>query len=140
MSSRDQTTIGRARAGSRFSSRLLKAYIAVSVAFAILVFVNTRITVDTLAGHDDGLFMTIGRHLSQGQWLGPFNQYTLMKGPGYPAFLAVANWFGLPLTLAHVLLLCASIVFVVMLCRPVRQVEPAYLPRSSLCCCGIRYF
>jgi hypothetical protein len=117
MSRLDQTRIGQARAGSRFPFRLLKAYIAVSAIFSILVFVNARITVDTLAGHDDGLFMAIGRHLSQGQWLGPFNQYTLMKGPGYPAFLAVANWFGLPLTLAHVLFLCTSIVFVVMLCR-----------------------
>jgi hypothetical protein len=47
------------------------------------------------ATHDDGLFMALGRSLAEGHWLGDFNQFTLMKGPGFPAF--VNNWLGIPI-------------------------------------------
>ena len=46
------------------------------------------------APHDDGLFLALGQSLAEGKWLGSFNQFTLMKGPGYPAFLALIHWIG----------------------------------------------
>jgi hypothetical protein len=53
--------------------------------------------------HDDGLFIRLGFELATSGWLGDFNQYTLMKGPGYPLFLALSSWLGTPITLAQVL-------------------------------------
>ena len=37
---------------------------------------------------DDYLYVRIAGYLAHGQWLGPFDQYTLLKGPAYPAFIA----------------------------------------------------
>lgn len=51
--------------------------------------------------HDDGLFMRLGENLASGRWLGPFNQFTLMKGPGYAVFLALSSLSGLPVSAAH---------------------------------------
>lgn len=45
-------------------------------------------------GHDDGLFIKLGASIANGQWLGPFNNLTLAKGPGYPLFLALAHFSG----------------------------------------------
>jgi len=42
--------------------------------------------------------MRLGKSLAKPGWLGPFDQMTLMKGPGYPFFLAVSHWTGLPVT------------------------------------------
>src|SRR6516164_7767786 len=73
----------------------------------VIVMVHTPLAVLADAMHDDGLFMTLGRHLAAGEWLGAFNQFTLMKGPGYPAFLALSHWLGISASLAHALLHCA---------------------------------
>ncbi len=59
------------------------------------------------------LFISLGRFLAQGKWLGPFNQFTLMKGPGYPAFLALSHWLGISITLAHALFHCAAVLIFV---------------------------
>lgn len=61
------------------------------------------------AGHDDGLYMRLAANLVAGHWLGEFNQYTLMKGPGYPAFLALSSLSGLPVSATHALLQSAAI-------------------------------
>ncbi len=71
----------------------------------------------TVGDHDDGLDMALGRHLSQGEWLGPYNQFTLLKGPGYPAFLAVVSWLGISVSLAHALFHCAAISLFLAVCR-----------------------
>ena len=86
--------------------------IALSLAY-VIVRVHAPLTLYPGAPHDDGLFMSLGRSLAEGHWLGPYNQFTLMKGPGYPAFLAVANWLGISVSLAHALFYCAAAVFFV---------------------------
>src|SRR5229473_1721983 len=53
--------------------------------------------------HDDGTFIDHGRWLAEGKWLGTFNSFTLAKGPGYPIFLAISFWLGVPATFAHAL-------------------------------------
>jgi hypothetical protein len=80
----------------------------------IFVSVHTPLNIRADGPHDDGLFISLGLYLSEGQWLGPFDQFTLMKGPGYPAFLAVNYWLGIPITLGHALLHCAAVVFFVV--------------------------
>ena len=59
-----------------------------------LLFLHTLV-------YDDGLFMRLAINLARGAWLGHFDQLTLVKGPGYPTFLAVTGWFGIPLSAAH---------------------------------------
>jgi hypothetical protein len=87
-----------------------------------IVAVHTPITLWPEAGHDDGLYMLLGRYLSEGKWLGPFNQFTLMKGPGYPAFLALSHWLGISASLAHALFHCFAVtIFVVVAHRIVKS-------------------
>lgn len=53
------------------------------------------------AGHDDRLFIELAQHLVRGEWLGPYNELTLAKGPFYPLFIAAAFLAGVPLFLAQ---------------------------------------
>jgi hypothetical protein len=83
----------------------------------VIVLANTPISVLPIAGHDDGYYMRFGRLIAEGHWLGPYDQYTLMKGPGYPLFLALANWLGLSVTLAQALFHCTAVIFFATVCR-----------------------
>ena len=56
------------------------------------------------APHDDTLFVGLALNILQGEWLGSYDQFTLMKGSGYPLFIAFSNVIGLPLILAQELL------------------------------------
>jgi hypothetical protein len=56
-----------------------------------------------IAGHDDALYMRLATSIATATWLGGFDQFTLMKGPGYPVFLAISSISGLPLTATHAL-------------------------------------
>jgi hypothetical protein len=58
--------------------------------------------------HDDRLFVDLAAHLLDGQWLGPYNQFTLAKGPMFPLFIAGTFWLGLPLLLSQQLLYAAA--------------------------------
>ena len=46
---------------------------------------------------DDRLYLRTATSLAQGRWLGAFDQYTLLKGPAYPAFIAAMYRAGVPL-------------------------------------------
>ena len=46
---------------------------------------------------DDRLYLRTASYLAQGRWLGPFDQFTLLKGPAYPAFVAAMYRSGVPL-------------------------------------------
>jgi len=56
------------------------------------------------APHDDTLFVGLALNILEGEWLGAYNQFTLMKGSGYPLFIALSNILGLPLILSQELL------------------------------------
>ncbi|GLQ49268.1 hypothetical protein ACFFJT_20115 [Dyella flava] len=75
----------------------------------LFIAMNTPLVLMTWQIYDDGLFVRLAQYLAKGQWLGPFNQFTLMKGPGYPLFLAFNYWVGLPITLTRALLFCAAV-------------------------------
>ena len=62
------------------------------------------------AGGDDGLFVKLARSLGAGQWLGPFDNLTLVKGMFYPLFILGAFLAGLPLKIAeHLVYLAAAL-------------------------------
>jgi hypothetical protein len=93
------------------------SYIGILCLLYTLVAVHTPLTLYPTAIGDDGTYMLSGQFLSAGNWLGPFDVITLMKGPGYPAFLAAANWLGTPVSLAQALFHCATIVVVVTIAQ-----------------------
>lgn len=70
------------------------------------------------ADHDDALFVRLAQHLVRGEWLGPYDQLTLAKGPAYPLFIAAAFWAGLPLFLAQQLLYTGASAALVRAVRP----------------------
>ena len=73
------------------------------------------------AGHDDRLFIELAQHLVRGEWLGPYNELTLAKGPFYPLFIAASFSLGVPLFLAqHLFYIAACALFV-------RAVRPAVI-------------
>ncbi|HVT71769.1 MAG TPA: hypothetical protein VHD61_01425 [Lacunisphaera sp.] len=56
------------------------------------------------AEYDDMLFLRLAHHLLRGEWLGPYSQLTLAKGPMYSLFIAGVFLTGVPLFFAqHVL-------------------------------------
>jgi hypothetical protein len=93
------------------------SYIGALCLLYTLVALHTPLTLYPTAMGDDGTFMLSGQYLSAGDWLGPFNSFTLMKGPGYPAFLAVANWLGMPVSFAQALFHSATIVVLVTIAQ-----------------------
>jgi hypothetical protein len=58
--------------------------------------------------HDDHLFLDLAGHVINGEWLGPYTQMTLAKGPLFSVFVAAVFWIGLPLLLAQQLLYVVS--------------------------------
>lgn len=78
------------------------------VAGFVVAFSSRPVTVLANAAIDDALFMKLGQQLASGRWLGPYDALTLAKGPGFPAFLALANITGLAYPLALALTYAAS--------------------------------
>jgi hypothetical protein len=48
---------------------------------------------------DDLLYARLANAILDGQWLGPFDQFTLARGPGFPVFLALLQLLHVPLNL-----------------------------------------
>jgi hypothetical protein len=53
--------------------------------------------------------MRLATSLANGRWLGRFSELTLIKGPGYPLFLAINSWLGIPISLAHAAFYCLAL-------------------------------
>lgn len=89
----------------------LRRVLALAAAILFVVFTRLPVAIHADYPHDDGLFMALGERLASGEWLGAYSQFTLIKGPGYPLFLAFNSWLGLPVTLSHALFHCGAIGF-----------------------------
>lgn len=82
---------------------LIAGMAASSLAYVVLCM-HLPLTLLADAGFDDFLFVQHGMSIISGQWLGPYSQMTLAKGPGYPLFLAASAVLGLPISLSQALL------------------------------------
>jgi hypothetical protein len=59
--------------------------------------------------HDDLMFVRLANSLLQGNWLGEFTNYNLIKTPGFAFWMAISKIIGIPLLLfTHTLYLLAS--------------------------------
>ena len=72
----------------------------------------------TYTPHDDYLFVKLAKHILSGVWLGPYDQVTLVKGPVYPLFIALAHHTGMPLLLVQHLLYSAICILATLALRP----------------------
>ncbi len=84
------------------SRKIISKYSYLIVILLKLAFVSAQqMTALTAAGHDDALFIKLAYSISYGNWLGPYDSLTLVKGFGYPLFIAITNIFGIPLFFAQ---------------------------------------
>jgi hypothetical protein len=81
-------------------ARLLLVAAGLLLAGFVIAFGARPAIVYSPADLDDGLFIQLGQSLASGRWLGHYNERILVKGIGFPVFLALANLSGLPLPLA----------------------------------------
>ena len=75
------------------------------------------VSIYTGAAHDDAWFITSAEKILSGQWLGVFDQMTLIKGLGYSYFLAFNNLIGFPITLSLALIYLIACLFFVNVLR-----------------------
>lgn len=85
--------------------------------------VQAQDLIATSTPHDDYLFIRLARNILDGEWLGPYDQFTLIKGPGFPLFIAAAHIAGIPLMLAEHLLYSLFCVITVLAIKPLFQVR-----------------
>ncbi len=83
-----------------------------------LWLVDAQDLLATYTPHDDYLFVRLAKSILNGEWLGPYDQVTLVKGPGYPLFLAFAHHTGLPLLLVQQLLYGLICVLAIVAIKP----------------------
>ena len=83
------------------------AFAAAGLAYVAL-YLHLPVGVLADAQFDDAWFFGRAHDLAAGRWLGPFSQMTLMKGPGYPLFLALCYALGVSAILAQALLHLAA--------------------------------
>lgn len=81
---------------------------AAAAAVYVFVYVYTPLVIMTWQNYDDSLYVKLGQYMATGHWLGPYDQFTLMKGPGYPLFLSMSYWSGLPNTFTQALFCCIA--------------------------------
>lgn len=85
----------------KLPNRLQRSAPYVAVAILFLLFVlgagSMPYSIMPWQAYDDGLYLRFAHSLMKGQWLGPYDQLTLMKGPIFSAFLVLGHFTFLPL-------------------------------------------
>ena len=81
--------------------RLLLPALLLSFVIYLIAVSSFPVMIHMGQGYDDALFIRLGRNIASGQWLGPYNEVTLFKGPMYPVFLAGFSLTGIPFNIAQ---------------------------------------
>jgi hypothetical protein len=76
------------------------------------------LTVSGNSLHDEALFVRSADAILSGQWLGSYDNRTLIKGPFYPIWIAGMHVLGIPLLLAQHLLYSGACLVLVLAVRP----------------------
>jgi len=74
----------------------------------ILLVAGQDLTARSGLPHDDLLFIKLTRYIFEYGWLGPFDEFTLIKGPMYPIFIGLNYLTGMPMLLTLHLLYILS--------------------------------
>ena len=105
------------------SVRLL-VLVVLSVVLKLWLTSNIRI-LPIFAPHDDWNYVLHGFTVATGQWFGGYDQYTLIKQPFFPLYLAAIEQLGISLPVAHVLLDALASGIAVLAVRPLLRSFPA---------------
>src|SRR5436853_3174599 len=100
----------------RRSSLLITALIL--VALKLWLVAAQPVVAHANASFDDRLYLALAEQVLKGNWLGPYSQFTLMKGPMYSLFIAGTFLSGLPLPIAQHLLYLFGCTLLVLALRP----------------------
>lgn len=87
--------------------------------FRIFLFLRTPLDAMGNTPHDDLLLLNHAQSLIQGNWLGDYNNTTLVKGISFPLFVAVCNWLCIPYMLGVAFLYIGSILLFLQAIRPI---------------------
>lgn len=60
------------------------------------------------AVHDDALFFRLAENITKFEWLGPYENTTLIKGFTYPLFISLSILLDIPIRCLEAILVCAS--------------------------------
>jgi hypothetical protein len=100
----------------RRSSLLVTALLM--VALKLWLVAAQPVVAHANASFDDRLYLALAEQVLKGNWLGPYSQFTLMKGPMYSLFIAGVFFSGLPLPIAQHLLYLLGCTLLVLALRP----------------------
>ena len=76
---------------------------------------------------DENLFLTQALELVRGHWLGPYWTNTLVKGPGYPLFLAANHILGLSIGIGQALLYFGAVLYGAHVMMRLLRTQAAFL-------------
>lgn len=131
-----QSIIGRSPSlynGKIRDDRILFWWMLLLIIFRIWLL-QAQDLLPTQTPHDDYLFIKLARNILNGEWLGPYDQYTLIKGPAYPLFIAAVHYTGIPLMLAQHLLYSAICSLAIVAIRPLWKSRWPFMVIFSFCC------
>lgn len=98
---RNVTSRAGAAIGAPFRHMLL-AFTVAALALVTKLWLTSFIRVIPLySPHDETNFLDHAGTILAGSWFGPYNSFTLIKGPGFPIYLASLSEFGLNLNTGH---------------------------------------
>lgn len=100
--------------------RALRAAAVALVLFKLWLVAGQTMMVPGSSPHDDRLFVKLAASLLQGEWLGPYTDKTLAKGPFYSMFIAAVFVLGAPLVATTHLLYSAACGLLVRALKPLR--------------------
>src|SRR5207249_1422294 len=100
----------------RRSSLLITALLM--VALKLWLVAAQPVVAHANASFDDRLFLALAEQILKGKWLGPYSQFTLMKGPMYSLFIAATVLVRIPLPLAQHLLYLFGCALLTVALRP----------------------
>src|SRR5439155_14360968 len=103
---------------SRLSGSLLLITALLMVALKLWLVAAQPVVAHGNASFDDRLYLALAEQVLKGHWLGPYSQFTLMKGPMYSLFIAGTYLSGLPLPTAQHLLYLFGCILLVLALRP----------------------
>ena len=104
------------RSADRLILYMKKYYLVFGIVFfSIIKFLMVNqlpLAMNLYSNHDGYLMISLGNSILNGEWLGTYNNRTLVKGFAYPLFLAISNQVGISCNDALIVLyMVACIVF-----------------------------
>ena len=90
-----------------------------AILFKVWLVSDQQFSAQGSAQHDDHLFVRSAYSILKGQWLGPYDHLTLIKGPGYPLWIAMSFVLRIPLLVGQHLYYAFACALTILALRPV---------------------